>query len=451
MYSSDEEGDAQYWTDRRGSAVFNQIARDEPDMQKLTLWTYSPKPISPDAWIGLGANIGKHSYLKELEVRMDGLDYEVDEIGTTEHLEAFCVGLAHNRSLQKLFIEELDCRRARLDTLRPLLVQNENLKNLQLHSCKLGPNDFRMLSDAFRQRKRPCSITSLAFTSDTDAPISDESVPAFLEMTTIITNLKELDLSYNNIGIGGCDELVPLLQNRDSKLKRLYLDENPIGDEGAQILANAMVHNETLKELAIGGSRSNVTRAGCDAFFRILCNTSNINATFDSNHTLRRLWRSYSSHNIVSNELHFCLMTNADGKIRAARTKIIHFHLSGNFDLSPFKSMDAVVLPFLLGYIGRELNEKMLSSSRSLAFYRIVRNFPDLCSFPSMERRRCQKFEAENGALTTDKISLLERLEKSEAENAALKRENEELKHQIEQLMVMVKDLNPIKRHKHEV
>jgi len=76
-------------------------------------------------------------------------------------------------------------------------------------------------------------------------------------------------------------------------------------------------------------------------------------------------------------------------KTKALRKKMFHFHLQGNFDLELFIEMDAKILLTLISWIGKYYNAKDPENgkSRGSAFYRILQSFPELCSYPSAERK----------------------------------------------------------------
>ena len=137
--------------------------------------------------------------------------------------------------------------------------------------------------------------------------------------------------------------------NPESKLKFLDLNDNYIGNEGALVLANAIAGNNTLKRLDLDHSLGDaITASEWDGFLGILCNSSSINATFQSNHTLMRMWcYSWNRNGMhLPDELLFSLQANTEtDKINVARQKIFHCHLNGNFNLAPFLGMDAVLLP----------------------------------------------------------------------------------------------------------
>ena len=105
-----------------------------------------------------------------------------------------------------------------------------------------------------------------------------------------------------------------------------------------------------------------------------------------------------------------------------AWTKIFRYHLSGgDFDLSQFLNMDVKSLPLILGSIATHFNIGTDDEARKCtALYRVLKNVPELCGFPSTERIARRQLEAENAQLKVDV--------------ADLQRRNEELVSKIEEL-----------------
>ena len=66
-----------------------------------------------------------------------------------------------------------------------------------------------------------------------------------------------------------------------------------IGDEGAEALADGLMGNTTLKHLVLTPNSAGITNTGWAAFSRLLCDTSSINNTFRSNHTLEHIGGGY--------------------------------------------------------------------------------------------------------------------------------------------------------------
>ena len=413
----DDDGHVEY---AQRFFIFSAIGRNQFNIRKLTLYPYDP-PLSVEDWLTLGRSIGTNTNLKNLHIGLDGNDPEEDEMMSNENLEAFCVGMSYNRSLNFFFMEEFDFSRARLELLHPFLIENDNLSDFQLHVCGLSVEDIQRLANAFGQRRNPASIATIALTGRDE--ITDESVPAVVGLCGHCPRLQKLYLGYSGIGNQGCNELALLLQHPESKLKCLILNKNTaIGDEGAQVLANAIMNNKKLKRLELSGC--SVTAGGWNCFFRTLCDPTSIDATqYQSNHTLVSLWWSIYNNAMVSCEdLSFCMLANTEiDKRMTARKKIFHFHLNGNFDTSPFLDMDLEVLPYALGWIGKDGYANDISRKiRWSAFYRILRNAPDICSFLTFDRKVRNQLEVENAALKA-------KIEEERAENGKLKQQIEQL------------------------
>lgn len=447
-FSSEEENDdGGYVSTEDGGGALEAIKQNDPNTKKLGFYPYSPV-LSPYQWISLGCDIGRNTNLKKLNIYADGLEEGHHQIASTGNLESFCMGLSHNRSLNYLFMEEFDFSRARLQLLRPFLIENSNLTDLRLHACGLSLQDIEMLADAFRQRRNSASIRYLGLTGREE--INDESVPAIVELCSYCPRLKKIDLEYSGIGDQGCTYLATMLENPECRLKCLDLTGNMgIGDKGVRVFANALsTTNRTLKRLAIGSyDGDNITQQGWDSFLDVTRSTT-CKATWNCNHVLERLSKvRVQKKDKRSHELKFCLQANAEmDKVRAVRKKIIHCNLSCNFNLSSFEDMSILALPIVLGWVGVECEEddqEMRLSSRT-AFFHILRSFPELCSFPSNERKMRLQLELENATLKAN-------LEEGETEKIEMKAEIAKLKQRIDALMLENNQLKTNKRQKFDM
>ena len=227
-----------------------------------------------------------------------------------------------------------------------------------------------------------------------------QTIPS-LEM---LTNLKYLWLSDNRIGNGGCKEIAKLLRSAHSSLQELHLERSNIALEGAEILADSLKSNFSLKFLQLGGNDLN--EAGYRAFSKLLNDVSSVEATLASNHTLTLLVLPRSS-NSVSTELmekhigkacginHRTCKGNAYDA--ASRAKVIATQLNStarrelcglqgveySYD-SMFGGIDPILLPNLLAMTSRshgqtELHRMLLATA------------PDLTSLMNAERRNQDK------------------------------------------------------------
>jgi len=404
-YEPNEEESFSYNHDRR--YAFSCIEQNAHDFERLDLCPYHPV-LSVSEWLQLGNNIGSNTHLQSLSVCPDGID-EQDEIASTENLDLFINGIANNRSLKELLILEYDFSRARLGLLHPFVIENDSLVELQLNNCGFGLHDLQMLAAAFSQRRNPTSIKQIEISGSN---ISDESIPAIVDICSYCPRLQRLDLTFSRIDSQGLRILATFLSNPECKLRHVYLDGNTIDDEGAQVLANSLVNNKRLKRLGLG---RNTSAKGWKYFLGILRSTSDIDATSSSNHTLEKLWYLSGGHHLPE-DLLFCLESNEEkDKKSVIRRKIIHFHLNNDVNLSTLIGTDKEIVPNLLGWIGKDYytcsqDDKI---DRGTAFYRILKSYPDLCGFETYDRKIRYQLEAEN---------------------AALKAENEKLRRKIEQL-----------------
>ena len=258
--------------------------------------------------------------------------------------------------------------------------------------------------------------------------INNESVPYIVEIANHCPKLKRFDLHECDIGNEGCTGLASIIANPQSKLKCLTLDYNEdIGNEGVAVLGDALSNNKTLECLGLYNPYG-MPITQWDAFERVFCDKSSIYATYVSNHTLVRLWprgqTNFSNNMNFSESLRFFIETNEiSNKTLVAREKIFHCHLSGNFSMVPFTNdMNLKLLPQVLGWVG---NANRLSKWERIAscwaFYRILRNLPDLCGFLSIDRIMRLRLEEEIASLKNDVTALKQ-------DNEQLRSENEELR-----------------------
>jgi len=171
--------------------------------------------------------------------------------------------------------------------------------------------------------------------------------------TTLANNsmITDLDLNQNvSIGVRGWQSLSSCLSSPISALKRLGMFGCNLNDEIVIGFAEELSHNTSLCALSLWNN-SGIANRSWDALHRTICNTSSIEAIFESNHTLHYVGRSLD-HNITSS---LQLNENQDKK-QVARQKIIqHYFLKDeDVDVREFVTMDMNVLPQAMTWIGKE-------------------------------------------------------------------------------------------------
>jgi hypothetical protein len=212
----------------------------------------------------------------------------------------------------------------------------------------------------------------------TGSNIDDEGVKALVGALAD-SRLSVLSLSDTpNISTRGWRSLTALLENPASNLERLELRGNNIGDEGALIFANALTRNRKLKTLNLHSNE--ITSEGWSAFSRVLCNTSSINNTFLSNHTLENLSYEFDTMPADVRSL-LALNRSNQSKKQVAIKKILKHHR--HFDMQPFFEWDLKVLPIAVDWFDRarfvyDNNEAGIGNHKLGAIYQFIRAMPEV-------------------------------------------------------------------------
>ena len=128
-------------------------------------------------------------------------------------------------------------------------------------------------------------------------------------------HLTVLNLNNNNINTDGCRRLSKLLQKGECALTNLFLNQNGIGCDGVEILADAIQDNSSLLSLNLSNNKikddgvaalvaslqsntklrqlclakNDVSDQGKIMLLKLVIDISSINATLQSNHTLETL------------------------------------------------------------------------------------------------------------------------------------------------------------------
>ena len=209
--------------------------------------------------------------------------------------------------------------------------------------------------------------------------MGDEGTLIFANAMARNCKLKHLNLKNNIITTRGCQSLVTLLENTHSNLKWLSVSDNNIGDEGARIFAKGLARNNKLEILDL--ENTGFTGGLHSAFSKVLCDTSSINSTFLSNHTLERLgWGS-------SADVRSLLAPNkGKDKKHVAIKKILLYH--DHFDMQPFFEWDLKVLPIAINWFERagsiDFNDALGIYRRKLGRRKLEVIYQFICALPEV-------------------------------------------------------------------
>ena len=146
-----------------------------------------------------------------------------------------------------------------------------------------------------------------------------------------------------------------------------------------------MVRNKKLKKMCIYGNIRVWGHFDADALEKLLCDTSSINKTFLSSHSL-------AAFNIESdtNSYYLGLNNNLDKRLVAA-VKILKNH--DHFDMHPFFAWNFKVLPRAIGWLEKASTydtdfDKNIEQRKLSVVYQFVRAMPMLCMSLCIESRK---------------------------------------------------------------
>ena len=279
----------------------------------------------------LGTAIGNNNHLKTLEFRMDNED-QLDAANTE-----FFNGLKRNASINNL---ELRCNQHTLVggigqiILESYQKNNNNLIRLCITDAVLDNGGDNVITETLRW------CTNLKSINLGSNNITDEQLLPIVEAIKggCYTSLESLILYGNRIGNAGCEALVTLIADTNCNLKLLNLDSNQIGNEGATVIANTMANNNKLIRLDLEEKPIDASAVGI--FCTVLCNTSSVNDTYHSNHTLNTLVLSDEQEGQRVDLLSALLNMNEEkNKSHVAIRKILKHH--PNIDMKPLFEWDS--------------------------------------------------------------------------------------------------------------
>mmetsp|Transcript_3414 Transcript_3414/g.5635 ORF Transcript_3414/g.5635 Transcript_3414/m.5635 type:complete len:553 (-) Transcript_3414:71-1729(-) len=322
-----------------------------------------------------------------------------------------------------------------------------------LEILDISGNDFSMAAAELRSLSDWLQIAALTL-DDFGlrwCSVSDEGMQALIEGA--MDNYKGINLQYNhNITASGWRCLSTSLQSERCHLEKLVLSYMDIEDDGAKVLARGLVGNKVLKCVHLcfdDEDHISITPAGWSAFSNVLCDTSTVNNTYLSNHTLQVLWDytfipywdiEYKSSRRARVQY---LKLNKAHPQHAAKCKILMHH--SHLDMAPLLQWELKCLPLAIGWFERakpctslpisyrcessllEESDEEFESRILTAMYQFVRGAPKKV----LERRD----ELILVAAYDDKIAVVEE------ENKRLQKELEQRDRKIAQLEKRLREI----------
>ena len=289
------------------------------------------------------------------------------------------------------------------------IANNSTLKAVNFGGCDnfFTTSEWQIVSSILRHN----SIEELCFREQL---IGVEGMIGITQGLTNNTSLKKLNLTEcGGVTSDGWIQLSDAIENNPAiPLEGLQISASIMTSEVTTSIASILIGNESLKELTLGGrwdmrdevlfDLSNALAGndtlttlslghvngvvesrikddqsvGLKVLSRVLCNSSSIDATFQSNHTLAHVSLRVHDDNyrsaVLPTQLADMLRLNGnDNKFEVSRQKILRCHFDG-YDTQEFVDMDLEVLPHVLAW------SCGLDQRGASLLFRIIQTFPSL-------------------------------------------------------------------------
>ena len=300
----------------------------------------------------LGKAIGKNTRLQQFEARLDRVE-NILHVSDT----AFYDGLKRNTSIRELY---LDCSNHNIvggvgeEILKAYQQNHRHLTSLRIYDAELEHGGCEMIVATLR------CCTNLVRIELHNCNITDEQLLPIMEAIRGHRSLESLCLDGHNIGNPGCDVVTTfMLENPSTNLHTLSLTNNSIDTICATTILNSLAHNNKLESLYLGGNQFDqpIVRG---ALSKLLCDTSSINKTYLSNHTLDHIGGiDLAGDNPARDrELRSLLQMNRTKyKSYVAIRKVLKYHPMT--DMEPFfewleeGDQNLKALPYVIGWFNR--------------------------------------------------------------------------------------------------
>ena len=300
--------------------------------------------------------------------------------------------------IEKLNLSSTNISNEGISAIGNALLHNTTLKELDLYDINTdgvplitSPSSWNDLFSCIQYN--PCSALEqidLRYSS-----ISSEGLLILADALTVTTtsskSIKMIDLGFNNVSVSGWKSFFSRLGSNKFALEELFVQGNNITDEVMEDLCNALVQNETLKNIAIGNMFT-ITESGWEHVRRLLCNKLNGIDTISntSNHTLCSL-----GYEGIPQDVQSLLSFNQAGhsKHEVVRAKILQHHFvhnetdtvtDGVNNIQEFLDMDLNVLPVALSWVGKD-------NIGRTHMYQLMRSLPSLLGTASEKKSVLKK------------------------------------------------------------
>ena len=293
-----------------------------------------------------------------------------------------------SRSLEKLHLDYTIIPEEQMAYIITVLGKHHKLRELYLEGNFLGKTACNALATFLKYAADNLECLGLDHCDMCDEGLN-ALTPALSNQHCC--NLDWLDISHNeSITAKGWHNLGIVLSN--SNLTSIDISGNAIDDEAVSHLTECLAGNCTLTTLTLDGNQS-ITEKGLRSISQLLCDTSSINQTFLSNHTLTKVVEngtSLSNHTLdhvyagtstllTLLELNDSLDDTYSDTKEIAITKILKHH--NDFDLSRLFEWEYKFLPLIINWFEAASSysfefEANIEQRKLSSMYKFIRAMP---------------------------------------------------------------------------
>nr|XP_049616941.1 NACHT, LRR and PYD domains-containing protein 3 isoform X29 [Syngnathus scovelli] len=210
------------------------LAKPQCTLQVLTLESCNLSEKSGEA---LASVLSSSRTLRKLDLS--------DNYLGDDGLEALAAGLANPQcTLQVLNLMTGDLRKKSCEALASVLSSSRTLRELDLSDNDLGDDGLEALAAGLA--KPQCTLQVLKLNS---CKLSKKSCEALASVLSSSRTLRELDLSWNDLGDDGLEALAAGLAKPQCTLQVLRLWDCNLSEKSGEALASVLSSSRTLREL----------------------------------------------------------------------------------------------------------------------------------------------------------------------------------------------------------
>ncbi|KAI5094260.1 NACHT, LRR and PYD domains-containing protein 12-like [Silurus meridionalis] len=185
--------------------------------------------------------LGDHCLFEEIQHYLSS--EEQSELSISQWSALIFVLLTYAQELEVFDLSKYICTdkitEAVLLKVTPVIAESKKAIKMDLSENKLGHSEVKSLSAILENPQ--CEVETLCVRN---CGISYEGCAALISaLSSNPSHLRDLKLSYNNVGDSGVKSLAAVLKNPQSKLERLWLEDCKFTDEGCAALTSALKSN----------------------------------------------------------------------------------------------------------------------------------------------------------------------------------------------------------------